>query len=91
MIVVADPGPLIALGKLDRIDLLEVFETPTVIPPRVRRELLSQPESETQELERALRRRIRVRDVPSLSATTNEVVSDLDPGEREAVSLGRWA
>jgi hypothetical protein len=72
---------------VDRIDLLEIFEATTVIPPHVRRELLSKPTTETQEIERALTRRIQVRDVPSLSATTKEVVNRLDPGEREAVSL----
>jgi predicted nucleic acid-binding protein len=87
MIVVADTGPIIALGTVDRIDLLDIFKAPTVIPPHVRRELLSKPVSETQEIERALTRRIQVRDVPALSATTKEVVDRLDPGEREAVSL----
>ncbi|MCS3672836.1 putative nucleic acid-binding protein [Salinibacter ruber] len=39
MIVVADTGPIIALAKLDRIDLLWVFEADILVPPRVRREL----------------------------------------------------
>ena len=39
MIVVADTGPIIALGKVDRIALLEIFEAPIVVPPHVRREL----------------------------------------------------
>jgi predicted nucleic acid-binding protein len=87
MIVVADTGPIIALGKVGRIDLLEIFEAPVVIPPHVRRELLSKPTSETQEIERSLSRQIQVRDVPSLRETTKEVVNRLDPGEQEAVSL----
>ncbi|MCS4136423.1 hypothetical protein [Salinibacter ruber] len=41
MIVVADTGPIIALAKLDRIDLLGVFEADILVPPRVRRELLA--------------------------------------------------
>lgn len=87
MIVVADTGPIIALAKLDRIDLLGVFEAEILVPPRVRRELLSKPESETQEIERALEQRIQVREVPSLGARTEEAVDRLDPGERDAVSL----
>jgi predicted nucleic acid-binding protein len=41
MIVVADTGPIIALAKLDRIDLLGVFGADILVPPRVRRELLA--------------------------------------------------
>ena len=44
MIVVADTGPIIALAKLDRVDLLGVFGADILVPPRVRRELLSKPE-----------------------------------------------
>ncbi|MCS4122761.1 putative nucleic acid-binding protein [Salinibacter ruber] len=33
MIVVADTGPVIALAKLDRIDLLGVFEADILVPP----------------------------------------------------------
>ena len=75
MMVGADTGPIIALGKVDRIALLAIFEAPIVIPPHGRRELLSKPTSETQEIERALRRRIQVRDVPALRATTKEVLT----------------
>ncbi len=37
MIIVADTGPIIALAKLDRIDLLGVFGADILVPPRVRR------------------------------------------------------
>ncbi|MCS3863291.1 hypothetical protein [Salinibacter ruber] len=46
MIVAADTGPITALAKLDRIDLLGVFEADILVPPRVRRELLSKPDPE---------------------------------------------
>lgn len=68
MIVVVDTGPLIALAKLDRLDVLDIFEAPVAVPPYVRRELLSKPASETKEIERALERRIQVRDVPTFGA-----------------------
>ena len=71
MMVGADTGPIIALGKVDRIALLAIFEAPIVIPPHGRRELLSKPTSETQEIERALRRRIQVREVPARPCGTN--------------------
>ena len=87
MIVGADAGPLIALAKLDRLDVLDMFGAPVVVPPYVRRELLSKPASETKEIERALERRIEVHDVPALGTRTKEVVGRLDPGEREAVAL----
>jgi len=57
------------------------------VPPRVRRELLSKPESETQEIEHALDELIQVREVPPLGARTKNAVDRLDPGEREAVGL----
>jgi len=68
MIVVADTGPVIALATLDRIDLLGVFGADILVPPRVRRELLSKPEPETQEIEQALGHLIQVREVPPLGA-----------------------
>lgn len=67
--------------------MLDIFEAPVAVPPYVRRELLSKPASETKEIERALERRIQVRDVPTFGAKTKEVVGRLDPGEREAVGL----
>lgn len=54
---------------------------------RVRRELLSKPESETVEIEQALGPLIQVREVPPLGARTEDAVDRLDPGERDAVSL----
>ena len=87
MIVVADTGPVIALATLDRIDLLGVFGADILVPPRVRRELLSKPESETQEIEHALDELIQVREVPPLGTRTKNAVDRLDPGEREAVGL----
>jgi predicted nucleic acid-binding protein len=87
MIVVADTGPIIALAKLDRVDLLGVFGADILVPPRVRRELLSKPGTETQEIERVLEQWIQVREVPSLDARTEEAVDGLDPGERDAVGL----
>lgn len=87
MIIVADTGPIIALAKLDRLELFGLFEAPVLIPPRVRRELLSKPEVETREIEQALGRQIQVRKLPSLGSTTKKAVARLDPGEREAVGL----
>ena len=69
MIVVADTRPIIALAKLDRLELLGLFDAPILIPPRVRRELLSKPNVETQEIEEALETQIQVRKVPSLGST----------------------
>ena len=87
MIVVVDTGPVIALDNLNRLDLLSLFEAPIVIPSHVRRELLSKPETETQNIERALANRIHVRDVPALDAVTKDAVARLDAGERQAVGL----
>jgi hypothetical protein len=33
VVVVADTGPIIALGMVGRIALIEIFEAPIVIPP----------------------------------------------------------
>jgi predicted nucleic acid-binding protein len=41
MILVADTGPLIGLAKIQRIQLLEALAGTVLIPPAVRRELLS--------------------------------------------------
>lgn len=87
MIVVVDTGPFIALAKLDRMDLLHLLGEPVVIPPYVERELLSQPASETQDIERVLADWVQVRAIPSLQATTQDAVAQLDAGERQAISL----
>ncbi|MCS4149331.1 hypothetical protein [Salinibacter ruber] len=48
---------------------------------------MSKPESETQEIERALGSLIEVPEVPPLGTRTEDAVDRLDPGERDAVSL----
>ena len=85
MIVVVDTGPLIALAKIDRIELLQDIGSTIVIPPAVERELLSQPSFETQVIEEALSRFIEVRSVAPFSAGTKEAVRRLDVGERQAI------
>jgi predicted nucleic acid-binding protein len=33
MIIVVDTGPLIALGELDRVELLDLFGATVIVPP----------------------------------------------------------
>jgi predicted nucleic acid-binding protein len=84
---VSNTGPLIALAKVDRLDLLpRLFET-VEIPLAVHRELLAKSGPEAAALDRALRDFVQVVSPgePPLSVTA--ATSRLDAGERQAVAL----
>ena len=55
MIVVSDAGPLIALAKVDRLNVLQELSDEVYAPLAVHRELFAKPGSESSRLEDALR------------------------------------
>ena len=86
--IVADTGPLIALARVKRLDLLTRLYTRVVVPPAVRAEFaIESGHPDAAVLVAALRtNRIVVQ-----SSTQPEVIADLarvlDPGEAEAIAL----
>ena len=86
--IVADTGPLIALARVEQLDLLTRLYTRVVIPPAVRGELAIESErSGAAVLAAALKaNRIVVQSAlePNVIA---ELAQLLDPGEAEAIAL----
>jgi predicted nucleic acid-binding protein len=86
-VLVSDTGPLIALGKLDLLGLLDALFGGAVIPPAVHRELLAKTGPEAARLTAALGGSVRLRpDEPGSTAGTGvgAAVRGQGPGEREA-------
>lgn len=87
MILVADTGPLIGLAKIRKIRLLETLASAVLIPPAVRRELLSHRGPEVSLLEEAIDDQFRVKPTGNPSEEVQDATSQLDTGERAAIAL----
>jgi predicted nucleic acid-binding protein len=87
VIVVSDTGPLIALAKVDYLDVLQELFNEVCIPLAVHRELFAKLGPESSRLEDALQSFLQVAASPTMSATVAKATSRLHPGEREAIAL----
>lgn len=87
MSLVADTGPLIALAKVDRLELLEQLFGQVTIAPSVYRELLAKVGPEADRLDRALATFIRVSGDPMPTPEVMVATERLDRGERDTVAL----
>ncbi len=85
--IVSDTGPLIALAKLDRLDILEQLFGLVQIPPAVHRELLVGRKPEAPHLDEALDHFIQIAQLSPLPPEVQAETSRLDPGERQAIAL----
>jgi predicted nucleic acid-binding protein len=81
MRLVADAGPLIALAKLDRLDVLKSLATETWLPTQVMYEVLAKPGVDAQRVQRALDTWLKV-GTPSMASLPDELLP-------RAVGLGR--
>jgi predicted nucleic acid-binding protein len=84
MIVVSDAGPLIALAKVDRLNVLQELFDEICIPLAVHRELFAKLGLESSRLEDALQDFVQVAPSPTVSPAVAKATSRLHPGEREA-------
>ncbi len=85
--IVSDTGPLIALARVERLDLLTRLFTRVAIPPAVRTELaIESGHPGTAALAAALANRILVQ-FPTEQELIAELSRILDPGEAEAIAL----
>lgn len=86
--IVADSGPLIAFARIGRLDLLQQVVSELVIPDAVYDELVVKGKGRpgAQEVERGewIRRKV-ARDRTAI----DQLSSELDQGEREAIVLAR--
>jgi len=87
MKIVADTGPIIGLAKIRKIYLLEQFADEVLIPPMVYRELLGKIGPESDEIDKALNNFIKTTGLPQTEGDLQNVISDLDEGEKQAIAL----
>jgi len=87
MSITSDTGPLIALAKVDLLNLLETAFTDVLIPPSVHRELLAKSGEEAQRLHAALGDYIKLTQLSGIPREVVRIARRLGPGEREAIAL----
>lgn len=87
MSLVSNTGPLVALAKVDRLDLLQKLAGQVYIPLAVQHELFAKTGAETARLSYALQTFIETVSMPPLSPSLKPVLFHLDSGEQEAVAL----
>ena len=89
MSIVSNTGPLIALAKADRLDLLAALFGTVHIPPAVHRELLGKTGAEADRLDQALGEWLKVAQRPEPSPQAEAAMVSIDAGEREAIILAQ--
>jgi predicted nucleic acid-binding protein len=87
MRIVSNTGPIIGLGKIGLLFLLNQLASEVVISPTVRRELLGKIEPETEQIDKALNEFLKIADLKPLDPAVEIAVSGLDDGEREVIGL----
>jgi predicted nucleic acid-binding protein len=88
MIVISNTGPLIALAKLDRLDLLQQLVPDGVfIPPIIQRELWAKTGFESSALDAALEGFIQIRKPENVPFVADLATMYLDEGEKQVVRL----
>ncbi len=88
MICVCNTSPLIALAKIDLLDIIpslnfEMF----YIPPSVQQELVAKAGPESAALSSAIERFIHVRAPGQVPADVEQATTNIDPGERDVIRL----
>ena len=87
MILVCDTGPIIALAKIDRLDVLRELGSRVLIPRAVYRELLAKVDDEFEGIETALGGFLEVEETGQGPVWMPERTAHLGRGEREAIRL----
>jgi len=87
MVVIADTGPLIALAKAGRLDILHAMADTVLIPEAVHHELLAKPGEETGRIRAALSDFIHVRPVLHPEPTIAQTPTQLGRGESQVLQL----
>ncbi len=89
MILISNTGPIIALAKIQKLNLLEKLQwKEVIIPPMVQKELWGKISPESKEIESALKNFIQVK-TPIVAANKIESeTEELDVGEKQVILLG---
>ncbi len=89
MILVSNTGPLIALAKIGKIELLRNLNYEAVcVPPMVHKELWGKTGSEAKAIESAFDSFIQIRNPKPPKAHAEMAIFKLDDGEKQVISLG---
>jgi predicted nucleic acid-binding protein len=85
--VVSNTGPIIALAKIGKLNLLKSLVGEVLIPPFVHKELFGKLGAEAVRIEEGLRNFISVAAVTEMEQAMAAVLNELDEGERQAIAL----
>jgi uncharacterized protein len=88
MKIISNTGPIIGLAKLDQLNLLNYLGEEVLIPPLVYRELLGKIDWEASRIDQALNNFIKVTQLSLITPEVEKVISTLDDGEKQVISLG---
>lgn len=88
MKIISNTGPIIGLAKIDKLSLLNDLAEEILIPPLVYKELLGKYGWESSRIDLALNHFIKVTELSEISNEVKQVISALDDGEKQVVSLG---
>ena len=88
MKVISNTGPIIGLAKIDKLSLLKELAEEVLIPPLVYRELLGKCGWESSRIDLAINSFIKVTELSEISNEIKQVISTLDGGEKQVISLG---
>ena len=80
MNVISNTGPIIALAKLDRLDILDSLFSTVLIPPMVHRELVGRIGEEWSAIEKGLQTFIEITEVPEVPRDTAVALMAIDEG-----------
>lgn len=75
------------LAKIGMVGLLKGLAGEVLIPPFVHKELFGKTGAETTHIEKALRDFVKVAPVNMLGPSETDILSELDEGEKQAVTL----
>jgi len=87
MTLISNTGPLMALAKANRLDVVERLFGQVQIPPAVYRELLAGKRPEAIYLDEAFARFIQVGSVPPCPPEVQVATLQLGTGEQQAIAL----
>ncbi len=87
MKIISNTSPLVALAKINRLNLLPLVFTEITIPKIVEKELLAKAGEEGEFLESAFQSSIKVVKNPVIDNELLEKISHLDKGEQSAIAL----
>lgn len=88
MKLLSNTGPIIGLAKIDKLSLLKELAEEVLIPPLVYRELLGKCGWESSRIDLAINSFIKVTELSEISNEIKQVISTLDGGEKQVISLG---